>query len=67
MKVTINGSERELQAGVTLAEMLEQLGIRSRDGVAVAVNEAVVTRGRLSEYCVEDGDAIEVIHAVSGG
>jgi len=67
MKVVINGSERELQAGVTLSEMLDELGIPSRDGIAVAVNESVVTRARLGDYRVEEGDAIEVIHAVSGG
>lgn len=67
VRVTINGTERELQAGVTLHEMLDQLGIRSRDGIAVAVNESVVTRTRLGDYRVEEGDTIEVIQAVSGG
>jgi len=67
VRVTINGAERELQAGVTLHEMLDQLGIRSRDGIAVAVNESVVTRTRLGDYRVEEGDTIEVIQAVSGG
>jgi sulfur carrier protein len=67
MRVTINGDERELKAGVTLAEVLDELGVRSRDGVAVAVNEAVVGRARLREVHVEDGDAIEVIQAVAGG
>lgn len=67
MRVVVNGTERELKAGVTVADMLEQLGVRSRDGVAVAVNETVVTRSRLGEYRVEEGDTIEVIQAVSGG
>ena len=67
MKVVINGSERELDAGLTLGQMLDELGIPSRDGIAVAVNETVVTRTRLGDYRVKDGDSIEVIHAVSGG
>ena len=67
MKVTVNGSERELQAGVTVADMLAELGLGGREGIAVAVNENVVTRSRLREYRVEDGDTIEVIQAVSGG
>jgi sulfur carrier protein len=67
MKVRINGSEHELRPGLTLTEMLEQFGLAGRDGIAVAVNDNVVTRGRLGEYRVEDGDTIEVIHAVSGG
>jgi sulfur carrier protein len=67
MTITINGAKREIQAGVTLAQMLKELGLAERQGIAVAVNEAVVTRARLGEYRVEDGDTIEVIQAVSGG
>jgi sulfur carrier protein len=67
MKVVVNGSERELRTGVTVAEMLEQLGLGGRDGIAVAVNDNVVARSRLGEHRVEDGDTIEVIQAVSGG
>ena len=67
MTITINGSNREIQAGVTLAQMLDELGLSGRQGIAVAVNETVVSRARLGEYRVEDGDTIEVIQAVSGG
>jgi sulfur carrier protein len=67
MTITINGARREIQAGVTLAQMLKELGLAERQGIAVAVNEAVVTRARLGEYRVKDGDTIEVIQAVSGG
>lgn len=67
MTITINGSKREIQAGVTVAQMLKDLGLAEREGIAVAVNETVVARGRLGQHRVEDGDTIEVIQAVSGG
>ena len=67
VNVTINGTRRELHAGLTLAQILEQLGLGGRDGIAVAVNDNVVTRSRLGEHRVEEGDTIEVIQAVSGG
>ncbi|MGH7659684.1 MAG: sulfur carrier protein ThiS [Vulcanimicrobiaceae bacterium] len=67
MTITINGTKREIQAGVTLAQMLGELGLSGRPGIAVAVNEAVVASARLGDHRVEDGDTIEVIQAVSGG
>lgn len=67
MRLIVNGAERELAEGLTLAQILEQFGLAAKSGVAVAVNEAVVPRGRLQEYRPVDGDAIEIINAVGGG
>ena len=67
MKVVVNGADRELAEGVTLAQILEQFGLALQSGVAVAVNESVVPRGNLQEYRPRDGDAIEIINAVAGG
>ncbi|MEJ2719938.1 MAG: sulfur carrier protein ThiS [bacterium] len=36
-------------------------------GLAVAVNGAVVPKGRWTDTALEAGDSIEVIHAVQGG
>jgi sulfur carrier protein len=67
MKLIVNGRERELAEGLTLAQILEQFGLTSRHGIAVAVNESVVPRGSLQDYRPRDGDAIEIINAVAGG
>jgi len=67
MKTLVNGEEREFAAGATLAEVLEQLGIREERGIAVAVNDAVVPRADHRRFHPRDGDAIEIIHAVGGG
>ena len=67
VKLIVNGNERELAEGLTLAQILEQFGLVWKFGVAVAVNEAVVPRGRLQDYRPVDGDAIEIINAVGGG
>ena len=67
MKVVVNGEVRQLREGVTLAQILEQFGLASKSGVAVAVNEAVVPGGALGDYRPNDGDAIEIINAVAGG
>ena len=64
--VRVNGDERRVGCGVTVAEMLGQLGI---DPLRVAVerNLEIVPRGTLGKVCVEDGDDYEIVHFVGGG
>jgi len=66
VRATINGEERELPEGVTVAVLLEQLGV-VRNGIAVAKNDRVVRRADYDSSEITDGDAIEIIKAVAGG
>lgn len=66
MRAFINGTSRRLADGETLATLLESLGI-NLDGIAVAVNDAVVPRNAYGSHALADGDRIEIIKAVSGG
>jgi thiamine biosynthesis protein ThiS len=66
MKAMVNGDLREVAEGVTLGELLAELGI-PRVGVAVAVNETVVRGASVDEHRLRDGDAVEIIRAVAGG
>ncbi len=66
MEVTINGESRTLDAGTTLRELVQALGLNP-DGVAVAVNMAVVPRAEHEGYELAEGDAVEIIRAVGGG
>ena len=47
-------------------KLLDELGMR-REGVAVAVDRAVVPRSRHAETVLVEGSEIEVIRAVGGG
>lgn len=67
MKLIVNGEERNVSEGLTLVQILNELGLDARFGLAVAVNDAVVPRGRLQDYRPADGDAVEIINAVAGG
>jgi thiazole synthase len=64
--IRVNGDERRVRGGATVAEMLGQLGI---DPLRVAVerNLEIVPRGTLGQVCVEDGDDYEIVHFVGGG
>ena len=66
LKVRVNGEERRVAGGVSIAQMLGELGL---DPLRVAVerNLEVVPRSTLADVTVEDGDAFEVVHFVGGG
>ena len=62
----MNGEHRRVMSGISIAEMLNELGL---DPLRVAVerNLEIVPRGTLAEVCVEDGDDFEIVHFVGGG
>ena len=68
MNITLNGNPVHVHEGATLGALLREHEITEKtDGVAVAVNAAVVPRRQWPDVHLRDGDAIEVIHAVQGG
>ena len=66
MNVSVNGVAREIVEGITLGELIAALGVR-REGIAVARNDEVVTRGAIDTTPLAAGDTIEIIAAVAGG
>jgi thiamine biosynthesis protein ThiS len=64
--VRVNGEHRQVPGGISIAEMLGELGLDARK-VAVERNLAIVPRSTLGEVRVEDGDAYEIVHFVGGG
>lgn len=68
MKLKINGEEQIFDDAATVARVVADLGLpNTQGGVAVAVNDTVVPRGKWEATKLENGDTIEVIHAVQGG
>jgi sulfur carrier protein len=66
MVVLVNGNSEKIAAGTTVAEVVDRWA-RSPIGVAVAVNEAVVTRAEWPGTTLVDGDRVEILTAVQGG
>jgi thiazole synthase len=66
LSVRINGENRHVAGGVTIAEMLSELGIDPQR-VAVERNLAIVPRAAIPAVAVEDGDDYEIVHFVGGG
>ena len=66
MRATVNGVEQELPDGLTVAALLEHLGVR-RERVAVERNGAVVKRALHEAERLASGDVLEIVSFVGGG
>ena len=66
MKIVVNGQERALAAPVTVAALLDELGMAGKR-VAVEVNQEIVPRSRHMEFQLNDSDRVEVVFAIGGG
>ncbi|MEV5507044.1 sulfur carrier protein ThiS [Streptomyces orinoci] len=66
VRVSVNGEQRLVPGGTTLDGLVAAL-TDARNGIAAAVNETVVPRGRWAATTLGDGDRIEVLTAVQGG
>jgi sulfur carrier protein len=66
MTIRLNGGDRDLAAGATVADVVAML-TTSESGCAVAVNDEVVPRHAWGDRLLSDGDRVEVLAAVQGG
>ncbi len=67
MNVRVNDKPHAIGDGATLIQLLGELGLTGRRGVAVAVNDAVVPRSTWPAHALADGDRVLVIQATQGG
>ena len=66
MQILVNGERKECAESVSLAELIEQLGMKG-DRVAVELNREIVPRAQWLSTKIHDGDRLEVVHFVGGG
>ena len=66
LQVRINGEHRRVDSGISIAELVREIGF---DPLRVAVerNLEVVPRSTLDQVCVEDDDDYEIVRFVGGG
>lgn len=65
MNIKINNKETEVKA-TSLQELATEISLPEK-GVAVAVNNRMVTRADWNQTAINEGDNIVVIKAVCGG
>ena len=65
MKIRLNGAPHEVEAGATVAALIQQL---PRKGpVAVVLNEQVIYRAQHATTPLQDGDQVELLTLAAGG
>jgi len=67
MNVLVNGEPRAVADGATVSQLLAELDIAARRGVAVAVDAEVVPRSGWPERSLAEGERIEIVTAIQGG
>jgi len=66
VKIRINGEEKEISDGLTIARLLDELRIRP-GRVVVEVNQDIVSREAQDSTMLKEGDTLEIVHFVGGG
>ena len=66
MKLTVNGAEKTVAEGLTLAQLVRELGL-DKNPIAIEVNRQVVPRDRHGETRLSEGDRLEIVTLVGGG
>lgn len=65
MKIVVNGDPMSVKVGSTVASLLHEMKLDGR--LAVEVNGSVIVRGSFQSRALQDGDLVEIVHAVGGG
>jgi thiamine biosynthesis protein ThiS len=66
MNLVINGERRDFNSPLTLAGLVDQLGMKA-DRVAVELNRSIVARDQWMKTSLAEGDHLEIVHFVGGG
>jgi thiamine biosynthesis protein ThiS len=66
MQLIINGEPRDFDGPLSLAGLVDRLGMK-QDRVAVELNRDIVTRDKWSDTTLTSGDQLEIVHFVGGG
>ena len=66
MDIIFNGKPREVQTGINIQELLDQMQLDCMQ-VVIEHNQNIIPRQRLADTVLNDDDTLEVIHFVGGG
>ncbi|OOZ39520.1 thiamine biosynthesis protein ThiS [Solemya pervernicosa gill symbiont] len=66
MNITVNGEPREIPDGSTLAGLVEIMDLHGRR-LAIELNLEIVPRSEHESQALQDGDRLEIVHAIGGG
>jgi len=66
MQIDLNGEAYSLDQAISLAELVERLGLTGKR-LAIELNLDIVPRSQHAETLLSEGDRVEIVHAIGGG
>jgi len=66
MKAVINGSEKEIETGMTVSALLVSLGLK-KGMTVVELNGEIIGRDDFDNRNISNGDKVEIVRFVGGG
>lgn len=67
MILWVNKTQQEYSTPLSLLQLLEQLQKAQQAGIAVAVNNQVISKNNWSALALNDQDSVTIITATQGG
>lgn len=64
--VWVNGTAIDVPSGKSVAELITEYSDRTT-GIAVAVNQNVLTKAEWAQTALQPGDRVEIVSATQGG
>ncbi len=66
MRVVVNGQEREVASGSTVAGLVQEFRFKP-EHIAIEINCELVPRKTYADTVLRDGDQVEIVTLVGGG
>ena len=66
MNVIVNGDDKTLEVGTTVADLVHLLSLEGKR-IAVELNMEIVPRSEHPTTILNQGDNLEIVHAIGGG
>lgn len=67
MDITVNQQNYSFSEACSLQQMLQNLLLHSSKGIAIAVNQEIISRGDWQTFQLKTHDQITIIKATQGG
>lgn len=67
MVLFINNQKKEFSEQLSIAQLVQSLQLQSSRGLALAVNDHVVTKSEWETYSLNELDKVTIIRATQGG
>ncbi|MDB5021543.1 MAG: thiamine biosynthesis protein ThiS [Pedobacter sp.] len=67
MEITVNQQSHSVSQHCSLQQMLASVFLQQANGIAIAVNQEIISKANWDTYVLQPGDNITVIKATQGG